>query len=105
MIRVIHAAGGLAALAHPGVLGDDPLIPGLVDAGLNALEVWHSDHSPEQVQHYAGMASRFGLARTGGSDFHGDGVHRASRLGGVSLPEAELAALEERAAAAREREP
>ena len=60
---------------------------------------WHSDHSPEQQEHYAELADRLGLARSGGSDYHGDGLHRACRLGGVVLPAGELARLEARAGA------
>jgi 3',5'-nucleoside bisphosphate phosphatase len=97
VIDVIHAADGIASLAHPGVLADDALIPMLADAGLDALEVWHSDHSLEQRQHYDDLAARLGLARSGGSDFHGDGTHRASHLGAIALPAEEFAALEARA--------
>ena len=97
VIRLIRMAGGVASLAHPGVLDDDALIPGLVDAGLDALEVWHSDHLPEHQERYTAVAARFGLARSGGSDFHGDGVHRAARLGAVSLPPDAFAVLEARA--------
>ena len=101
VIDVIHAAGGLAALAHPGVLDADDLIPALVDAGLDALEVWHSDHAPADVARYAALADRHHLARCGGSDFHGDGLHRASTLGAVQLPADEFERLERRAAERR----
>lgn len=99
VIRIVHAAGGLASLAHPGLLKDDALVGTLVDAGLDAIEVWHADHSPEQTAHYAATAARFGLARTGGSDFHGEGLHRASQPGAVLLPPAEFDALAARARA------
>ncbi len=39
--------------------------------GMRAIEVFHSDHSPENVSYYASLAERFGLGMTGGSDFHG----------------------------------
>jgi hypothetical protein len=97
VIAVIHAAGGIASLAHPGVLAQDDLIPRLVDARLDALEVWHSDHSPQQQARYHDLAGRFGLARSGGSDYHGDGLHRACQLGAVALPPDEFARLETRA--------
>jgi 3',5'-nucleoside bisphosphate phosphatase len=90
VIGAIHSAGGIASLAHPGVLREDDLIPAFVDAGLDALEVWHSDHSPEDRVHYAALADRFDLRRSGGSDYHGDGVHRACRIGDVSLPREEF---------------
>ena len=96
VIRVIQAAGGLASLAHPGVLDDDGLIPNMVRAGLDALEVWHSDHQRRHEDHYSHLAARFGLARTGGSDFHGEGVHRVCRIGTVTVPPRAFAALEAR---------
>ena len=69
----IRKAGGIASLAHPvRVWGDVPaLLPQLCAAGLNAIEVYHSDHRPEDAEHYLAVAKRLGLAITGGSDFHG----------------------------------
>jgi predicted metal-dependent phosphoesterase TrpH len=97
VVQVIHAAGGIASLAHPGVTGDDVLIPALVDAGLDAIEVWHSDHTIEHQRHYAALADRLNLAKSGGSDYHGEGVHRACQLGAVTLPDDEFKRLEQRA--------
>ena len=94
VIATIHAAGGIASLAHPGIAGEDASIPPLVEAGLEALEVWHSDHTAAQQQHYFALAGELGLARSGGSDYHGDGVHRACRLGGVTLPHPEFERLQ-----------
>jgi predicted metal-dependent phosphoesterase TrpH len=98
VVEIIHAADGLASLAHPGISADDGVIVQLAANGLDAIEVWHSDHSPAQRQHYSGLADRLNVAKTGGSDYHGDGVHRACRLGGVVLPATELARLEQLAA-------
>lgn len=98
VIRMIHSAGGIASLAHPRLLNDDSLIPVLAEAGLDALEVWHSDHSPQDEQHYSDVAARCLLLRSGGSDYHGEGVHRASRLGGTLLPPEAFAALDAHAA-------
>jgi 3',5'-nucleoside bisphosphate phosphatase len=101
VLETIHAAGGIASLAHPGIATDDELIESLAAAGLDAIEVWHSDHSPEQQTYYAALADRLGIARSGGSDYHGDGLHRACRLGGVLLPPAEFIRLERLAAGSR----
>ena len=46
-------------------------IRSLVDVGLYALEVVHSDHSDFQTRSYLQLARRLGLATTGGSDYHG----------------------------------
>jgi predicted metal-dependent phosphoesterase TrpH len=101
VMDTVHAAGGVASLAHPGIAADDGLIESLAARGLDAIEVWHSDHSPEQQLHYAALADRLGIAKSGGSDYHGDGLHRACRLGGVLLPPAEFARLEGLATGAR----
>jgi 3',5'-nucleoside bisphosphate phosphatase len=101
VLETIHRAGGLASLAHPGIATEDALIESLAAAGLDAIEVWHSDHSLEQQTYYAALADRLGIARSGGSDYHGDGLHRACRLGGVLLPAAEFARLERLAARSR----
>ena len=75
VIGIIHRAGGLASLAHPGRTRIDPRIKALTVAGLDALEVYHSDHDAVAVQHYRRMATELGLLMTGGSDFHGDPAH------------------------------
>jgi predicted metal-dependent phosphoesterase TrpH len=94
VIETIHASGGLASVAHPALSATDQVIEQLAPAGLDAIEVWHSDHSPEQQEHYGRLADRLGLARSGGSDYHGDGTHRTCRLGAVLLPAFEFARLE-----------
>ena len=78
----IREAGGIASLAHPvRVNGDVPtLLPELCEAGLNAIEAYHSDHSAEDVELYLELAARYGLLVTGGSDFHG-AVKPGVRLG------------------------
>lgn len=70
-IALIHAAGGLAVMAHPGLNRCDALIPALVEVGLDGLECWHTKHSEAQVAHYLELARRHGLLVTGGSDCHG----------------------------------
>lgn len=96
VVALISRAGGLASLAHPVLLRNDPLIPRLARSGLHALEVYHSDHDAEATVHYARMARDLGLAVSGGSDFHGDGVHRNSFIGSATLPADEFNALRAR---------
>lgn len=85
VIALIGRAGGIASLAHPGLLGHDELIPGLVRAGLAAIEAYYARHPPETVRWYCHLAARHGLAVSGGSDFHGDGS-RDGALGTCGLP-------------------
>ena len=85
VIASIHQAGGLASLAHPGRTLIDTRIPALRDAGLDALEVYHSDHDDAIAAGYRRMADDLGLLITGGSDYHGDPGHGVS-LGSSTLP-------------------
>lgn len=82
----IHDAGGLASLAHPGLLRHDEWVPPLVNAGLDALEVYHTDHDAETTARYVELARRYGVLVSGGSDYHGDASHGAPAPGTVSLP-------------------
>jgi predicted metal-dependent phosphoesterase TrpH len=93
VIAIVHAAGGIASLAHPGPSRHDALVPALAAAGLDALEARHSDHDPAAEAHYRALAREHGLLVSGGSDFHGDGGHRAPSLGIVTLPAEDFAAL------------
>jgi len=101
VVGIIGRAGGIASLAHPGPLGQDELIPALAAAGLAAIEVYHCAHDDQARHRYREMARRHGLAVSGGSDYHGEGVRRAEFLGKVVLPPADFAVLRERAARIR----
>jgi hypothetical protein len=86
-VAAIRQAGGIASLAHPvRVKGDVPsLMPELCDAGLNAIEAYHSDHEPKETELYLGLAKHYGLLVTGGSDYHGEvkpGVSLGTGCGG-----------------------
>jgi hypothetical protein len=89
---LIKQAGGVGSLAHPGTFRRDDLIPMLVEAGLEALEVRHTEHSTARMRHYEALAHDLGLLPTGGSDFHGTLGHR-SRLGTPTVPDEWAAAL------------
>jgi len=94
-LALIHRAGGVVVLAHPGVSGEGPLVP-LVDAGLDGIEVYHAEHTAPQRAHFAAVARRFGLVATGGSDFHGPGM-RSAALGSGACPDDAVEALRRRA--------
>jgi predicted metal-dependent phosphoesterase TrpH len=101
-IARIAAAGGISSIAHPVRMGyRDPqkmraLVAELRDEGLTALEVFHSDHRPADVEQYLGLAREFSLSVTGGSDFHGDvkpGIRLGSGAGNLNIPMSVLALL------------
>jgi predicted metal-dependent phosphoesterase TrpH len=84
-IGLIHEAGGLAVMAHPGLTGSDDLIPRLVESGLDGLECYHTKHTPSACQRYVELAQQLDLLITGGSDCHG--LNKGKPLiGSVQLP-------------------
>jgi len=93
VVSLIASSGGVASLAHPGLLNRDELIPELIDAGLKCIEAYHSAHSDHIRAHYVSLGERYGLGLTGGSDFHGVGSRRAEFLGRCVLPSESLERL------------
>ena len=75
-LRLIHGAGGVCVLAHPGTWREtSPVPPRLVDelaeAGLDGIEASHPEHTPEVEARYIAQAEELGLIWTGSSDCHG----------------------------------
>ncbi len=91
-VEVIHAAGGLASLAHPVLYRRDALIPDLIKQGLDGIEVMHVKHDRSDMRRYSDMAKHYGLLTTGGSDCHGDGRGQAV-MGTVPVPSTFLDAM------------
>lgn len=98
VVAIARAAGGIVSMAHPGLTRRDQIIPRLARAGLAALEVRHSDHDAVMEQHYRTLAAQHGLAVSGGSDYHGEGGHRACMLGALTLSFEDFSGLESRRA-------
>jgi 3',5'-nucleoside bisphosphate phosphatase len=97
-IGLIHEAGGVAVLAHPGLNRTDAVIPGLVEAGLDGIECFHTKHSTATAEHYLEVADRFRLLVTGGSDCHGMSKGKPL-MGTVRVPYQHVEKLKARAAA------
>ncbi|MGC9361730.1 MAG: PHP domain-containing protein [Candidatus Syntrophosphaera sp.] len=72
VVDIIHAAGGLAVIAHPGKLFKASYIKEFIGMGIDGLEIWHPDHQPFEVEEFARLCREHGLYMTAGSDFHGE---------------------------------
>ncbi|MBI2870847.1 MAG: PHP domain-containing protein [Candidatus Omnitrophica bacterium] len=70
-IRLIHEAGGISILAHPGLNHRDDLIAPLKEMGLMGIEVYHTGHDSRTEARYLKLARQLGLAVSAGSDCHG----------------------------------
>jgi predicted metal-dependent phosphoesterase TrpH len=70
-IAMVHAAGGLAVLAHPGATATRERLEALVALGMDGVEVKHPSHSPQDTARIRTLADQLGLLPSGGSDWHG----------------------------------
>jgi predicted metal-dependent phosphoesterase TrpH len=97
-VELIHAAHGVAVLAHPGLYrGDmDTLLASLLAVGLDGIEAFYPMHTSDQMARYIEIARRHDLLLTGGSDFHGARGDIELSLGSVHVPDEAIAALEAR---------
>ena len=86
-VRIIKKAGGLPVLAHPADIQDlDKLLNELIAAGLVGLETYYGNYDAKTIKRLAGVAERYKLFTTGGTDYHhfGDGVEVP--MGSVDIP-------------------
>ena len=97
VIARIHDAGGIASLAHPALIESDGCVDEFAESGLDAVEAYHSEHTPADTARYLDLGRRLGLLVTGGSDFHGDPSHGPAEPGAVALPSTEFSNLLARA--------
>ena len=104
-IDLIHEAGGVAILAHPGVgVTVREILPRLLELPFDGLEVYHTKHTPGQVTAFTHLVLERNLLISGGSDCHGTATSAAGRkeaasgsgepdMGRVRVPYAHYQAL------------
>ncbi|MFH0942186.1 MAG: PHP domain-containing protein [Chloroflexota bacterium] len=86
-VALVLAAGGLPVLAHPFTVGEvEPMLRRLKEAGLVGLEAYYKDYSPARVRELVGLARKYRLLVTGGSDYHGLDENTETMPGAVKIP-------------------
>ena len=102
-IALLHEAGGVAFIAHPIYLGDDyeAKVHALAGMGLDGLETYYKFYDGETVAAHEALSAKLGLARSGGSDYHGLGNANDREIGDIPFEDSAVgefvAFLEERA--------
>lgn len=104
-VGLIHAAGGVAVMAHPaasarGRVIDAEEMRAVVDAGLDGVEIGHRDNSAAGRRALTALARERELIVTGASDYHGSG--KPNRLGENTTEPEQLARIIRRARRRRE---
>jgi predicted metal-dependent phosphoesterase TrpH len=86
-IHLIGSVHGVPVLAHPaGIPGLEGLLPSLCEAGLAGMEVYYGEYDPQTVESLKKLTDFYHLIPTGGSDYHGPGIH-PTPLGAREVPE------------------
>jgi 3',5'-nucleoside bisphosphate phosphatase len=88
-LKLLRASGALPVLAHPGIIRTDPaglnhIVRDAARSGLAGIECYYPLHDEETVARCLGLAGKYALVPTGGSDYHGS-VKPKARLGAGSL--------------------
>lgn len=102
-IALLHEADGAVFVAHPVFLGEDyeTAVAALAGMGLDGLETYYKHYDTETVAAHEALAEKLGLARSGGSDYHGLGNPNDREIGDIPFEESAVAEfvafLEERA--------
>lgn len=89
-VKRIKDAGGFAVFAHPGnnIGMEDDLLEGILQLGIDGIEVYCSYHTEEKTQYYRQKTLDHGLLMTLGSDFHGK-TKPTIKLGKFDCPDEE----------------
>ena len=103
-VRLIRGAGGIALVAHPVSLNFEkftrfvPLLEEFMRQGVAGIEAYATMHDENQVGQFLKLAGKYGLAVSGGSDYHGDKQHEMLGYYGYSrtIPVENLQPLAER---------
>jgi predicted metal-dependent phosphoesterase TrpH len=86
-VDLILRAKGLPVMAHPFTVSDpEALVVELKAAGLVGIEAYYPDYSADEVKELKGLAEKYNLAVTGGSDYHGLDAGSGIVIGGVPVP-------------------
>ena len=105
-IQLIHNAGGVAVIAHPGLCNNalglqEEKLKAYITYGIDGIEVFHSAHNQEQRDCLLKWTKAHNLLVTGGSDYHGGNVHEGSELGKICLDDQYVKLLKQKAIMAK----
>lgn len=90
-VDIIHHAGGIAVLAHPGnnTKENAELLDAIFAYDIIGMEVYSSYHTPQQLSFYKNYAEQHNLIITTGSDFHGK-TKPSIQLGGSGCADSSI---------------
>jgi 3',5'-nucleoside bisphosphate phosphatase len=95
-LALIHGAHGLLSIAHPSLYPNaERIVPELLDAGIDAVEIMHPDVPDDDRERFRNLARFRGRFVTGGSDDHG-AAKTVKTIGTIRVPESLIGPILER---------
>jgi len=86
-VELIIKFNGLSVLAHPFTSNNTrTLVAELKIAGLVGIETYYKDYTTDNINELIGLADKYGLITTGGTDYHGLKPASETIIGGVDVP-------------------
>jgi len=86
-IGLIRRAGGLPVLAHPFTSNNtESLVAALKESGLAGMEAYYKAYTPGEIAILVGLADKYGLIATGGTDYHGLDEKAEMAIGETDVP-------------------
>ncbi|MGI6152635.1 MAG: PHP domain-containing protein [Christensenellaceae bacterium] len=73
-VATVKEAGGCPVIAHPKFIRTqnfEKLLKTLKEIGVEGIEAYYPAHTDAEVDYYVGLAKKYGLLVTEGSDYHG----------------------------------
>ncbi|MEP6871347.1 MAG: PHP domain-containing protein [Anaerolineaceae bacterium] len=91
-IKIIHENGGVVFVAHAIYIGDDypAAVEKLCGWGLDGIETFYKHYDEATIAKHQAIASKLGLATSGGSDYHGLGNPDDHEIGDIPFPDDEV---------------
>ena len=97
-LELIHNAGGVATIAHPRTVANiDAALAILAPHGLAGIEVYAEKYGSDRIGRYSTLADRYGLVKSGGSDYHANDTVNEILPGMNGPPPGTVRALYQRA--------
>ncbi len=98
VVALVHRRGGVVSAAHLKFAGTRDNVTWLLQQGVDAIETRHPSHTAEVRARLTDLVLALGMARSGGSDWHGErdaaGTH--AMLGSQQVPDEWLTELQRR---------
>jgi predicted metal-dependent phosphoesterase TrpH len=86
--KLIIEVNGIPVLAHPDNINNlDEMLGDLKPAGLMGIEVYYGKYTADIINRLLGLAKKYELLTTGGSDYHAFHDERETMIGDINIPE------------------